>query len=71
MQRLTCDTRERHLGGEVEHDDLSALFHNRIRGWSHQSANNGEGGHSISIRMLQKWKITRLQLMTDFGIVLS
>jgi hypothetical protein len=34
MQRLTRDARERHLGGEVENDDLSALLHVRIRDWS-------------------------------------
>jgi len=34
MQSLTCDARERHLGGEVENDDLSTLLHDLIRGWS-------------------------------------
>jgi hypothetical protein len=43
MQRLTRNTRERHLAGEVKNNNLSAPFHDPNPGWEATSRRTTAG----------------------------
>ena len=57
MHRLPGDAGERHLGGEVENDDLAAFRHDQVHARGGELADNGQRPYSFPFKQEanRKW----------------